>query len=57
MTSVGPAGTLRVLQTELVVVQAQLTAFEETQKELRSLIAEVMNFAEDGGAVLRSMPN
>ncbi len=47
MEAVGPEGTLRVLQTELVVVQAQLAGFKDAERELRSLIASVKNRAGD----------
>ncbi len=48
VATVGSRATVRVLQTELVVIQAQLAGFMDMERELRGLIEEVMNRTEGG---------
>ena len=48
VATIGPQDTIRALRTELVVIQAQLAGFRNTEKELRELIGEVKNLAEGG---------
>jgi hypothetical protein len=48
LAAIGPQNTIRALRTELVVIQAQLAGFRDTEKELRGLIGEVKNLAEGG---------
>lgn len=46
IATVGSQATVRALQTELVVIQAQLAGFVDMERELRGLIEEVMNRTE-----------
>ena len=46
VATVGSRATVRALQTELVVIQAQLAGFVDMERELRGLIEDVMNRTE-----------